>query len=93
MPENKENHLLAVTSGHGHVWLCPCRSRIAGKHDRFIAYTSCLPTSWRRPWSTFKSMDPMTIFVAGSFRDGTRVADINAALWTSLFLTNKEPRT
>ena len=29
-------------------------------------------------------------FVAGSFRDGTRVADINAPLWTKLFLSNKE---
>ena len=29
-------------------------------------------------------------FVAGSFRDGTRVADINAPLWTKLFLSNKD---
>ena len=30
-------------------------------------------------------------FVAGSFRDATRVADINAALWSDLFLLNKGP--
>ena len=29
-------------------------------------------------------------FIAGSFRDGSRVADINAPLWTNLFLANKE---
>ena len=38
-----------------------------------------------------EAMSPMTkFFVAGSFRDGTRVADINAPLWTKLFLSNKE---
>ena len=91
MPENKENHLLAVTSmamalGCAHV------VRVSPeKHDRFIAYTSCLPHVLATALVNSESMDPMTkYFVAGSFRDGTRVADINAALWTSLFLANKE---
>ena len=91
MPENKENHLLAVPSmamalGCAHV------VRVSPeKHDRFIAYTSCLPHVLATALVNSESMDPMTkYFVAGSFRDGTRVADINAALWTSLFLANKE---
>ena len=29
-------------------------------------------------------------FIGGSFRDETRVADINGKLWTSLFLSNKD---
>ena len=29
-------------------------------------------------------------FIGGSFRDETRVADINGKLWTSLFLANRE---
>ena len=29
-------------------------------------------------------------FIAGSFRDGTRVADINPYLWSDLFLANRE---
>ena len=29
-------------------------------------------------------------FIAGSFRDGTRVADINPYLWSDLFLTNRD---
>lgn len=91
MPENKENHILAVTSmamalGCAHV------VRVSPeKHDRFIAYTSCLPHVLATALVNSESMDTMTkYFVAGSFRDGTRVADINAALWTSLFLANKE---
>ena len=91
MPENKENHILAVTSmamalGCAHV------VRVSPeKHYRFIAYTSCLPHVLATALVNSESMDTMTkYFVAGSFRDGTRVADINAALWTSLFLANKE---
>ena len=33
--------------------------------------------------------DKTKYFVAGSFRDGTRVADINPELWSSLFLANR----
>ena len=91
MAENQENHILAVTSmamalGCAHV------VRVSPeKHDRFIAYTSCLPHVLATALVNSESMDTMTkYFVAGSFRDGTRVADINAALWTSLFLANKE---
>ena len=32
----------------------------------------------------------MKYFVAGGFRDTTRVADINAALWTRLLLSGRE---
>ncbi|WP_296826010.1 prephenate dehydrogenase [uncultured Megasphaera sp.] len=89
--ENKENHLLAVTSmamalGCAHV------VRVSPEeHDRFIAYTSCLPHVLATALVNSESMDTMTkYFVAGSFRDGTRVADINAPLWTNLFLANKD---
>ena len=38
-----------------------------------------------------QSLDDHTkYFIAGSFRDGTRVADINAPLWTQLFFSNKD---
>ena len=56
-----------------------------------IAYTSSLPHVLATALVNSEAMSPMTkFFVAGSFRDGTRVADINAPLWTKLFLSNKE---
>jgi prephenate dehydrogenase len=61
------------------------------EHDKLIAYTSSLPHVLATSLVNSESMNPMTkYFIAGSFRDGTRVADINAALWTQLFLSNKE---
>lgn len=61
------------------------------EHDQFIAYTSSLPHVLATALVNSDAMNPMTkFFVAGSFRDGTRVADINAPLWTQLFLSNKE---
>mgnify|MGYP001160403012 FL=1 len=63
----------------------------AAEHDKLIAYTSSLPHVLAISLINSESMDTMTrYFVAGSFRDGTRVADINAPLWTKLFLSNKD---
>lgn len=63
----------------------------AEAHDEILAYTSGLPhaaaaavmasDSWR---------EDARYFAAGGFRDVTRIADINAALWTGLFLENRD---
>lgn len=61
------------------------------EHDRMIAYTSSLPHVLATALVNSSSMDAQTkYFIAGSFRDGTRVADINAPLWTQLFISNKQ---
>lgn len=61
------------------------------QHDRIIAYTSNLPHLLAVSLVNSKSMNDETkCFIAGSFRDATRVADINAELWTDLFLYNRE---
>lgn len=61
------------------------------EHDRTIAFTSNLPhvTAVALVDSASYS-DKTKYFVAGSFRDGTRVADINPELWCGLFLANKD---
>ena len=60
------------------------------QHDKIIAYTSNLPHLLAVALVNSKSMnDDTRFFVAGSFRDATRVADINAELWTDLFLYNR----
>ncbi|WP_296903647.1 prephenate dehydrogenase/arogenate dehydrogenase family protein [Megasphaera sp.] len=91
MAGNKEEDILAVKNmamalGCSHV------VRVSPKqHDELIAYTSSLPHVLATALVNSESMNTMTkYFVAGSFRDGTRVADINAPLWTKLFLSNKE---
>ena len=62
------------------------------EHDSIIAYTSYLPHVMAVSLINSDSMQENTkYFVAGSFRDATRVADINAALWSDLFLLNKGP--
>ncbi len=61
------------------------------QHDATIAYTSNLPHVLAVSLMDSASFDDKTkYFVAGSFRDATRVADINLELWSSLFLSNRE---
>ena len=61
------------------------------QHDATIAYTSNLPHVTAVALMDSASFDDKTkYFVAGSFRDGTRVADINPELWCNLFLANRE---
>ena len=61
------------------------------EHDRTIAFTSNLPHVTAVALMDSASYNEKTkYFVAGSFRDGTRVADINPELWCALFLANKD---
>ena len=61
------------------------------EHDRTIAFTSNLPHVTAVALMDSASYNEKTkYFVAGSFRDGTRVADINPELWCTLFLANKD---
>lgn len=60
------------------------------KHDEIIAYTSQLPhilavslVNSGRP-----DLDTSS-FMGGSFRDATRVADINPSLWMELLISNR----
>lgn len=59
------------------------------QHDRVIAFTSQLP----HVLACSYVMSPRCLehkgFSAGSYRDVSRVADINGELWASLFLENR----
>ncbi len=61
------------------------------EHDRMIAFTSQLP----HVLACAYVMSPCCLnhkgFSAGSYRDVSRVANINSELWSELFLENKEP--
>jgi prephenate dehydrogenase len=61
------------------------------EHDEIIAYTSNLPHAMAIALINSDSMTPNNkYFIAGGFRDATRVADINVALWADLFVSNKK---
>ena len=60
-------------------------------HDKIIAYTSDLPHITAVALVNSVSYNENTqYFIAGGFRDATRVADINPELWSDLFLSNRE---
>ena len=60
-------------------------------HDQIIAFTSHLPHVMAVSLINIDVEASNTeIYMGGSYRDATRVADINEDLWTELFLGNKE---
>ena len=61
------------------------------EHDRMIAFTSQLPHVLACAYVLSPSCPNHRGFSAGSYRDVSRVANINAKLWSELFLENKEP--
>lgn len=61
------------------------------EHDKIIAYTSNLPHAAAAALINSDRFSGKSCwFIGGGFRDVTRIADINAALWSSLFLENRE---
>ena len=60
-------------------------------HDQIIAFTSHLPHVMAVSLINSDVEARNTeIYMGGSYRDATRVADINEDLWTELFLGNRE---
>ena len=60
-------------------------------HDKIIAYTSDLPHITAVALVNSASYNENTqYFIAGGFRDASRVADINPDLWSDLFLSNRD---
>lgn len=62
----------------------------AEEHDRIIAYTSQLPHVVSNAFVKSPSSDVHKGFSAGSYRDLTRVAQLNEQMWAELFFENKE---
>ena len=60
-------------------------------HDKIIAYTSNLPHAAAAALINSDRFSGLSCrFIGGGFRDVTRIADINAGLWSDLFLENRE---
>lgn len=61
------------------------------EHDRMIAFTSQLPHVLACAYVLSPCCKNHKGFSAGSYKDVSRVANINAELWSELFLENREP--
>ena len=61
------------------------------EHDRMIAFTSQLPHVLACAYVFSPQCPNHNGFSAGSYRDVSRVANINAELWSELFIENKQP--
>jgi len=59
------------------------------EHDRMISFTSQLPHVLACAYVLSPNCKNHNGFSAGSYRDVSRVANINAELWSELFLQNK----
>jgi len=77
---------LAEEIGFGSI-----RVATAEEHDRMIAFTSQIPHALACAYVLSPCCKNHKGFSAGSYRDVSRVANINEVLWTDLFLSNKIP--
>ena len=62
----------------------------AEEHDRMIAFTSQMPHILSNAFIKSPTAASHKGFSAGSYRDLTRVAWLNAPMWAELFLQNKD---
>ncbi len=61
------------------------------EHDRMISFSSQLPHVIACAYVFSPNCPKHKGFSAGSYRDVSRVASINAPLWSELFIENKKP--
>jgi prephenate dehydrogenase len=60
------------------------------EHDEIIAFTSQLAHVVSSAYIKSPTLEKQSGFSAGSFKDLTRVAKLNADMWTTLFMMNKD---
>lgn len=80
--ERAKTALLPAGFSHFSVWT-------AEKHDEVIAFTSQLAHIVSNAYMKSPTARRHTGLSAGSYRDLTRVARLNAPMWTELFMDNK----
>ena len=95
------NYLITPTLKNSTEAICACRDlgKILGfaritilspaEHDRMIAYLSQLTHVIAVVLMNAENMDGLEKYTGDSFRDLTRIAKINDAMWSELFLMNR----
>ncbi len=91
-PENTEDILLLekVTSWIKSIGFSSVTVTTPDKHDEIIAFTSQLAHVVSNAYVKSPRAKIHRGFSAGSYRDLTRVAQLNETMWTELFLENRE---
>ncbi len=69
---------------------CRVHEMDAVEHDEILAYTSHLPHAAASALAAAVPGDWLAL-AAGAYRDGTRVAAADSALWTAIFRENRGP--
>lgn len=87
----KEYSVQALASLAKEIGFSTIRITTPAEHDRMIAFTSQLPHVLACAYVMSPCCKNHNGFSAGSYRDVSRVANINETLWTDLFLSNQEP--
>ena len=89
--ENKEDNLNLVENIAKSIGFKRVRRISPDFHDEMIGYTSQLPHAMAVALVNSDKEDRDTgSFIGDSYRDLTRIANINEDLWSELFLGNKE---
>lgn len=86
---NTKRAIMKVEALAGHIG-CTTITRLSpGEHDRAIAFTSHMPHIVALALMNMDSPERLKDFMGSSFKDATRVAQINSRLWGELFIENK----
>ncbi len=75
------------------IGFAKCVVSSPAEHDSIIAFTSQLAHVVSSAYIKSPTVDKKSGFSAGSFKDMTRVAYLNADMWTTLFLMNSRALT
>lgn len=90
-PRNREENLRRIETLAGELGFARVRRIPPEQHDEMIAYTSQLPHAMAVALVNADEAGRDTgSFIGDSYRDLTRIANINEALWSELFLGNRE---
>lgn len=89
-PDNKSENIALVREMAKHLGCRTVMTTTPDEHDAIIAYTSQLMHVVAVALCDNPMIERSASFSAGSLRDCTRVAVINAPMWSELFVENKE---
>ena len=91
LPSNSEEHLRTLEALVRELGFAGVRRVSPQFHDEIIAFTSQLPHAMAVALiNSDREGRDTGRFIGDSYRDLTRIAKINSALWSELFLENRE---